>query len=221
MKTPAKNSKEHSWQNEFKIIDALRRKPMTGPEIAAMMGFVRNSATIYITRMRGQKRIRVAGWIKNHSGRPQPIFGVGSHADEVYVPTKPRKPKQADRVLAMRQAVLDFLEKPHTAAELAVKVHRSQSIVRGYVRDLRNEKLVRISDWKQTGERNGWAPVYRIGKKKDKPQPPAETNSERHQRIRADPERKARELELRRVRDRNQRRRESGKPASLFAALGL
>lgn len=219
MKIPPKNSKEHSRQNEFRIIDSLRRQPMTGPEIAEMLGVVRNAATVYISRMRKEKRIRVAGWVKNHSGRPNPIFGVGSLADEPYIPVKVRKPKQENRVLVMRTAVLDLLKKNHTAAELAQKVYRSQSVIRGYVRDLRNEKLVRIVGWQHAGSRNGWAPVYRVGRGPDVPQPPAETSSERHHRIRAIPEKKERELELRRIRERNQRNR--GKTISPFAALGL
>jgi predicted ArsR family transcriptional regulator len=219
MQTPHKNSKEHSRQQEFRIIDALRRKPMTDIEIAALLGVVRNAATVYISRMRKEKRIRVDSWIRSTSGRPRPVFGVGSHPDEPYTVVKVRKPKQADRVLVMREAVLKLLETKHTAADLAEKVHRSQSIIRGYIRDLRDEKLVRIADWKQTGARNGWAPVYKLGKSKDKPHPPAETPSERHHRIRADPEKKERELELRRHRESLQRKR--GKPANPFAALGL
>lgn len=219
MIVPHKNSREHGLLQERRIIDALRRNPMNEFQIAEMLGITRNATTIYITRMRKQKRVRVADWIKNATGRPLPVFGVGPQPDKVYVPMKVIKPKQPDRIEAMRKSILDALESPHTSAELAVKLIRSHSVIRTYIRDLRAENLVRISAWKQTGERNGWAPVYRLGSAKDKARPRALTPSEHHAKVRSDPEKKRREAELRRRRDYIKKFR--NKPANPFAALGL
>lgn len=220
MLNPSKNTREHGLAQERRIVDALRRAPQTEFQLAEMLGITRNATTIYMSRMRKQKRIRIVDYIKSTSGRPLPIFGVGSAPDLEYVPLRPRnKAKQPDRVEAMRKAILLLLRAPHTAAEMAEKLHRSQSVINTYVRDLREEKQVRISGWKQTGSRNGWAPVYRLGKAKDRPRPPPETAKERHLRERQDPERYERELAQRRRRHKIRTLR--AKPQGVFAALGV
>lgn len=217
---PPRNSRAFGELQERRIIDALRRQPMNEFDLAKLLGITRNATTIYMTRMRKQKRIRVCAWIKNKVGRPLPIFGAGCEPDVEYVPVRYRnKVKQPDRVETMRAAVLELLKARHTAAELGEKLHRSQSVMRSYVRGLRKEKLAHIAAWQQTGERNGWAPVYKAGNAPDVPQPPRETIQERHERERASAEFRQRENERRR--ERYRLKALCSKPQGIFAALGL
>lgn len=216
---PRKNTREYGLLQERRIIDFLRRKPMTEFDLAHLMGLTRGAVTLYVTRMRGQKRIRIAGHVKMEGRRPIPLLGVGGAPDVEYVPQRMRKPPQPDRANAMRKSILALLAERYTAAELAVELHKSHSVIRRYIRELKGEGLVRISSWQQTGSRNGWAPVYKLGSRKDTPRPPALTSKQYHERSRADEEKREREKMLRRERDRRWRKRAA--PAHPFSALGI
>lgn len=213
---PHKNTREYGLSQERRIIDMVRNNPMSEFKIAEALGITRNATTIYMSRMRKQKRIRIVAYVKNPSGRPLPIFGAGAGDDLVYVPVRHRNTeKRPDPAEAMRAAILKLLEAPHLAGEIGEKLHRTRSIIARYIRQLRAEKKVRIASWRQVGERNGWAPVYKVGDMKDKRRPARKTDKERHMRKRADPEFRERENERRRFKRRLQ------KPQNPFSMLGL
>lgn len=216
---PPKNSVEHTLVQERRIIDALRRNRMIEVEISAMLGITRNATTMYITRMRKQKRIRVAGWVPNPKGRPAPIFALGGDPDAVHVPQKVRKPRQPDRKETNKARVLALLEKPYATSDIGPLVHLSASAVRVYLRELRQEKKIRISGWKHYGARNGLAPIYRQGDRKDAAKPARRTHSEQHRIARQDPDRLARERLMRQQRDKLKKLKSA--PASWASALGV
>lgn len=215
---PKTNTKEWGEYQKRRIIDALRRQPMTEWQLAEQFGVVRNTITMHMTELRRQNRVHRSSYIKSVSGRPLPVYSAGNQPDAVYVPKKVRKPKQPDRVETMKAAILALLVRNHTAIELGEKLNRSASVIRFYIREMRTARLVRIADWKQSGARNGWAPVYRVGKAADKPRPARLTCVEYHARRRADPEKRELEQKQRKLRDNIKKLRR--KPANPFAALG-
>lgn len=217
---PKKNSREYGLLQERRIIDALRRQPMTEYEMADMFKVVRNTITVYMTRMRRENRVHVARYIKNPTGRPRPVFAAGAGVDAEYVVVRYRsKVKQPDRIAATRERLLQLLETPHTVEQLTTILHLSASVVRARVRDLRLEKKVRISGWRHAGSRNGWAPAYKVGSEADKKRPKPLTAAQYSARKRKDDERREHEQNLRRVRD--QMRKLRDKPAGWAATLGV
>lgn len=223
MLTPKRNSREHGLLQERRIIDALRREPLDDGTLAKRFGVTRSNIAIYIKRMRDQKRIRVVGFMRppeaRQNCRPRPLFGLGSAPDVEYVPTRVNKPRQPDRGTTRRTLILAVLAESHTLAELCEKVNLSASPAREYVRQLREEKLVRICGWTQTGARNGWAPRYRIGSARDRAQPKAMTVEQINQRRRENTEQ--REVEKLRRQQREQLAKITRRPNGIFGALGV
>lgn len=217
--TPPRFRKAYGEFNERRIIDALRREPMTIFQIADMLGITRGGATFYMTRLRKQKRARVVSHIKNVTGMPLPVFGIGGEPDAVYIANKPRKQNLGDRKAKTIGAMLALLDKPRTAADLGERLGKSASIMRQYLRELRDEKRVRIADWKRTGSRNAWAPAYKVGNAKDKPMPERESYADYNRRRRADPDYRERESKQRQHRDMVKSLRK--KPATWTTALGV
>lgn len=216
---PKKNTKEFGDWQKRRIIDALRREPMTEWQLADLLGVVRNTVTMHMTQLRKEGRVYRASYIRSVTGRPLPVYGAGKHPDAIYTPKKVVKPKQPCRVTAVKTAMLILLQKPHTTVQLSAKLNRSASVIRFYILQLRREKQIRIAQWKQTGDRNGWAPCYKIGFTEDRPRPPKMTSSEYHARQRANPENRERDNRQRQIRYNISKLR--AKPATIFSALGL
>lgn len=219
MKKIHRYSREGGELQDRRIIDALRRKPGSKRDIAALLGVTPGGAYLRLLKLHKEKRIRVVDHVPNVSGGALSIYGAGGGPDKEYVPKRAIKPCQNDRVQELIDAILKLLEKAHTVAQLAAKLHKSESVIRTRLRMLRTpeNRRVRICNWIQHGERNGWCPVYSKSRFPDAPRPKRLTDKEYHDKARADPEK--RERERRRQRERDQLRRLQKKPAAWHSVL--
>lgn len=219
MNEPKRNTREYGLLQERKIIDALRRKPMNRNEISEFLGISLHGTDVYMHRLRESNRIRVIDYERRFGIRPRAIYTAGSGKSLEYVTSRVRKPTKEDRVQKNRETILEILATPQTAAEICEHIFVTHSRARKYIKNLRDEKLIHVSGWRQTGSRGGWAPLYKAGAKKDKARPRALTPAEHHAKARSNPAKRERQQEMRRMRD--QVKKMKAKKTSPFALLGL
>ncbi len=211
------------------ILRALYDKPRTIVELAEVLGTVDSNVWAYLNRMRKAtpKLVYISGYVSNtgkYAGRPAPVYSAGSKPDVEFVPLNIRgtKTSAAER----REQILALLtEKKMTTLQLAAKLHLCGAAVQQHLKHLRDDKKVYIAKYQHPkvknpeGRGSSWAPLYAVGSRKDAPRPKKETTSERHARLRKDPEYLAYVNKRRRLRHELAQIRK--KPQNIFSALGL
>jgi predicted ArsR family transcriptional regulator len=102
-----------------RVIDLLRRKPMTAKELGDALDLAPARARWYINELRTStpKRVYISRFTPNFAGYPAPVYAVGDKPDVVYTPKTPkevhqeamRDPDRRLRILA-RTKLRHFIE---------------------------------------------------------------------------------------------------------------
>lgn len=209
-----------SASNQWKILTAIERKPMTVADLMPVIGLKYEATARYVKKLRRDKRIHVCDHIRT-GGNPHLVYALGNKPDVEIVPTKVRTAKGPRRFDVMLGRAIGFLrEKPRTAAELAELMHVCKDHARRYLNHLleSNPRCVYLKEWRPALGRGNPAPVYALGNKPDVPKP----KSSRHDRYQKEKrDRECYERILLKQRQRYKKQKDKSKPTSPFAALGI
>lgn len=203
-----------------RTLELLRKGEYTLNEISEKISVSRPAAQNYVKVLMAEPRqIRICGW-RHTKGKEMRVFGIGAEPDAPFVTYRAMKKRKVDVAALNLDSIVSALAMPQTAAELAEKLRVSETFVHTYLPLLlkENPRRIYIYEWRRHDGPGPLVRVFAAGKKKDKTRPMM-TKAERFQELKADPQKHARSLLLRRLAA--ARRKKRGKPVSPFAALGL
>lgn len=202
-----------------RILAAIAAEPKTVRQLAEAVHLTMSAVLLHTKAMMREtpRRLHIAGYVPNSEGRPAPLYGPGDIPDASY--ERKRKDKVPDRLEARRAKLIELLRAaPRTAAQLGQLMHLSDSRVRIYIRELREEGGAYIKDWAPPPGRGDLSPVYALGNRPDKVKP-RQTRADTYQKEISDPDKHARLLAKQRAR--YTVKKHTKRPQGVFAALGL
>lgn len=166
-------NKNRGIEQMDKLALMLLDTPLTLGQISERMECTPENARLYLARLREDQRVFIESHISRcDGGRPAPLYRTGSEPDAVYVRKgKPRNKVPIDRVAIGIERVRAALTEPRTAEEVGQLAFMTAGHARHYIGLLRDAVGCYIKDWRHPGKRGDLAPVYALGKGKDKPKP--------------------------------------------------
>lgn len=169
------------------MVVMLTDTALTVNQLAERMGCTTANVYLYAQRLRAEKRIFIESYIaRDDGGRPAPLFRAGNRPDAEYVrKTKPRNKVPIDRCAVGIERVRAALDVPRTAEEVGNLAFMTGGRARHYIGLIRAADDCYIKEWRHPGKRGDLAPVYALGKGKDKPKP-RQSRADRWKREKAD-----------------------------------
>lgn len=166
-------NKNHGFAQMAAMVTMLTESAMTVNQLADKMECSTANVYLYLERLRADKRVFIESHIaRTDGGRPAPLFRAGDKPDAEYIrKTKPRNKVPVDRLAVGIERVRAALSEPRTAEEAGQLAFMTAGRARHYIGLLRAADGCFIKDWRHPGKRGDLAPVYALGRGKDKPKP--------------------------------------------------
>lgn len=166
-------NKNHGLAQMDAMVAMLTESALTTSQLAERMECSTANVYLYLERLRADARVFIESHIAPFDGgRPSPRFRAGNQPDAEYVrKSKPRNKVPVDRIAIGIERVRAALAEPRTAEEASHLSFMTAGRVRHYIGLLRAAEGCFIKDWRHPGKRGDLAPVYALGKGRDKKKP--------------------------------------------------
>lgn len=173
-------NKNRTERQIARVLGVLKGDRLTAKQIAAKLHMSIACTSTYIRMLRDEPRqIRACDYLRS-GGRASCVFELGADPDAVF--TRARKPVPPSRGEVQRKRMLKELAQPKSVQMLVARLNLTDSRVRFYLRELRDEGKVFLIHWQRTCANP--TPFYARGAGPDAPQPTRLSIAEYKQRAR-------------------------------------
>jgi transcriptional regulator with XRE-family HTH domain len=149
-----------------RILELLAKERLTGRQIAERLHMAYGGICAYLRKLQAEPRkVRICDYLRS-GGESASIFELGSAPDAPYHRAKKVVVTQAEQ---RRKQILTELKEPKSVVILAARLGISETMVRVYLREFREEKLIFTARWEPSN--GNPVPFYQAGKGENAPKP--------------------------------------------------
>jgi DNA-binding transcriptional ArsR family regulator len=139
------------------IMTLLRNGPMTVLQLIPLVGRQQSTVNMHLLTLKRAGRVHVAA--RTGHNLNEKLYAIGRGEDASDVPG----------------LILDALKAgPMTASQLEAAIGQCQSVVRKYLKQMREaaERRIHVCGWVPVGTKRAGARIYALGNRPNKPKPP-------------------------------------------------
>jgi hypothetical protein len=163
------------------ILKAVSVRPRTAVDVAAIIGYSRNSVHRILVRMEELGIVYVRRWSPSKKGPATAVYSFGSKRSAEYPGKVVKTPcgswNRRTELMAFSNAIKAMMEGPSSMADICDLSGLSRGATRSLVAHCQEIAFVRIGDWYMPPA-GPPAPMYAIGCGADAPRPAPQPESE-------------------------------------------